>query len=244
MPRLLLNGTTYSPKLILFDVDGTLVDDNNRYSCLGRERYNAFREMASENAAEEWAKLSGVDPSNWVIDPNGPISKAPRRDDLAIAAGALYLDGYNWYEARTLVEAIYEKADERQRKHYKPRLFDGTEDKLRELKKAGFALGVATNGVAKITEELLEGLGIRDLFSVVVGADLVEKSKPAPDMILYACENSGYQVIDCAFVGDQQIDMEAANKAHVLGISVRNLELSVKGAKESLTSVKDIVVID
>ena len=240
MPRLLLNGTIYSPKLILFDVDGTLVDDLHRYSCLGQERYNAFKEMASEHAAEEWARLAGVNSSDWTIDPNGPISKAPRRDDVAIAAGALYLDGHSWYEARALADSIYEAADGKQRKSYKPRLFEGAKDKLRELKEAGFSLGVATNGVTKLTVELLEVLGISELFSVVVGADLVEKSKPAPDMVLYACETSGYDANECAFVGDQPTDVAAANEAQVLSVGVRNRDL---GAKVVLESVKDIKVV-
>ena len=32
MPKLMINGRKYSPALILFDVDGTLVDDSHRYS--------------------------------------------------------------------------------------------------------------------------------------------------------------------------------------------------------------------
>ncbi|TRO55002.1 HAD family hydrolase, partial [Candidatus Bathyarchaeota archaeon] len=215
MPRLVINGNHYSLKLIIFDVDGTLVDDLHRYSSLGKARYNAFIEKASMNAAEEWAKLAGVNPQDWTIDPMGPISKAPRRDDVALAAGALYLDGHGWYDAKELAETIYEKADEAQKRSYHPRLFDGVEEKLRELKEAGFTLGIATNGVTKITEELLEELGIRELFSVVIGADLVEKSKPAPDMILKACRDSGYVAPDCMYVGDQPTDMEAANNALV-----------------------------
>ena len=243
MPRLLINGREYSPKLILFDVDGTLVDDMHRYSSLGKARYKAFKEAASAKAADEWARLSGVNTGDWSIDPMGPISKAPRRDDLAIAAGALYLDGHGWYEARALAEKIYANADEEQKKDYEPRLFDGTLEKLRELKDAGFTLGIATNGVTKLTESLLEKLGIIDLFSVVVGADLVEKSKPAPDMILKACEISGYQAKDCVYVGDQPTDMEAANNAKAISLGVRSPELGAKGAKETLKSLKDISVI-
>jgi phosphoglycolate phosphatase len=244
MPKLSINGNSYSLKLILFDVDGTLVDDIHRYRSLGKARYNAFVENASENAAEEWARLAGVNPEDWTIDSMGPISKAPRRDDVAIAAGALYLDGFAWYEARSLAEAIYEKADETQKNSFKPKLYEGVEEKLRDLKNAGFMLGIVTNGVTKLTEELLIGLGIRELFSVVVGADLVEKSKPAPDMILMACETSGYHADDCVYVGDQPTDIEAANNAHVLvSLGVRNTELCQKGAKEALRSIKDIKII-
>lgn len=243
MPTLLINGNQYSPKLILFDVDGTLVDDTHRYSSLGKVRYKAFKENSSENAAIEWARLSGVDPNDWTIDPLGPISKAPRRDDLAIAAGALYLDGYHWYDARALAERIYESADEEQKKKFKPKLYEGTMDKLVELKGAGFKLGIATNGVTDITKEMLAGLGLGDIFSVVVGADLVERSKPAPDMILLACEKLGVEPRDSVYVGDQYTDMAAANDSGALSVGVRNLDLAERGAKETLGLVRDIVVV-
>ena len=243
MPMLLINGNRYSPKLILFDIDGTLVDDTHRYSSLGKARYTVIKEKISENAAQEWARLSGVNPEDWTIDPMGPISKAPRREDLSIAAGALYLDGYNWYEARELAEKCYDGADERQKKEFKPRLYDGTKEKLTELKEAGFKLGIATNGVTGITEEMLLGLGIRGLFDAIVGADLVEHSKPAPDMILHACKIVEIAPKDCMYVGDQPTDMKAAENAGVmLSLGVRNPELSGL-ADEYIELIKDIQIV-
>jgi phosphoglycolate phosphatase len=241
LPKLTLNGNKYEADLILFDVDGTLVDDTHRYSNLGKARYNAFKQHASKKAAEEWAKLAGVNPADWSIDPLGPISKAPRCDDLAIAAGALYLAGYHWYDARALAEKIYECADVEQKKSFKPRLYEGTSEKLLELKEAGFKLGIATNGVTNITEEMLPGLGLDDVFSVVVGADLVDRSKPAPDMILLACEKLEVSPDDCMYVGDQYTDMAAANEAGALSVGVRNHDLAEKGAIETISLVRDIV---
>ena len=241
MPILTINGNKYSPKLILFDVDGTLVDDRHRYSSLGKARYTAFKEQASENAAEKWAELAGVDPTDWTIDPTGPISKAPRRDDLAIAGGALYLAGYNWYDARELAERIYEAADEVQAATFNPVLYDGVKVKLRGLHDAGFKLGIATNGVTNITKTMLEGLGVEDLFSVIVGADTVERSKPAPDMILLACQKAGVMADDTIYVGDQPTDIRAAEAAGVLaGVAVRN---QIAGASENTSSVADFVLI-
>ena len=242
MPRLLINGNLYKPKLILFDVDGTLVDDMHRYSNLGKSRYFAFKKLATEKTAEEWARLSGVNPINWVVDPNGPLSKAVRRDDVAIASASIYLEGINWYDAKKLAENIYEEADKIQKENFKPRLYEGTETKLRELHDKGFKLGIATNGVTKITEELLDGLGIRELFCVVVGADLVKNSKPAPDLILHACKISKLQPSDCMYVGDQKTDMEAAKNAGVLlSLGVRNCELK-QVADETLDLVCDIQI--
>jgi phosphoglycolate phosphatase len=241
MPILTINGNKYTPKLILFDVDGTLVDDRHRYSSLGKARYSAFKEQASENAAEKWAELAGVDPSDWTIDPTGPISKAPRRDDLALAGGALYLDGHNWYDARELAERIYEAADEVQAATFIPVFYEGVMEKLQELHDAGFKLGVATNGVTRITESMLEGLGISDMFSVIVGADMVERSKPAPDMVLLACKKAGVPVSETMYVGDQPTDIRAADAADVLaGVAVRNY---IEAAAENTSSVADFVSI-
>jgi phosphoglycolate phosphatase len=241
MPVLTINGNEYKPKLILFDVDGTLIDDRHRYSSLGKARYEAFKELASLNAAEKWAELAGVNPSDWTIDPTGPISKAPRRDDLAIAGGALYLDGYNWYDARELAERIYEAADEIQAATFNPVLYDGVKEKLQELYDAGFKLGIATNGVTSITKTMLEGLGVGELFSVIVGADTVERSKPAPDMIILACEKAGVLAEEMAYVGDQPTDIRAAEAAGALaGVAVRN---QITGASENTSSVADFVVM-
>ncbi len=152
------------------------------------------------------------------------------------------MDGYHWYDARALAEKIYECADAEQKKSFKPILYEGTSEKLAELKKAGFKLGIATNGVTKITEEMLAGIGLGDVFSVVVGADLVEHSKPAPDMILLACEKTGFSPLNCVYVGDQYTDMVAANDAGALSVGVRNLDLGEKGAKETIPLVRDILV--
>ena len=240
MPILTINGNKYNPKLILFDVDGTLVDDRHRYSSLGKARYKAFKELASLNAAEKWAELAGVNPSDWTIDPTGPISKAPRRDDLAIAGGALYLDGNNWYDARELAERIYEAADKRQAAIFIPVFYDGVKEKLRELKDAGFELGIATNGVTGITKTMLEGLGLGELFSLIVGADMVEKSKPAPDMIILACKKAGVMAKDMVFVGDQPTDIRAAKTAGANAyVAVRN---QIDDATENISSVADFEV--
>ena len=241
MPKLTINGRKYSPTLILFDVDGTLVDDSHRYSSLGKARYAAYKENVSGRAAKQWARLSGVNPEDWTIDPTGPISKAPRRDDLAIAGAALYLEGFNWYDAREKAEELYGIADKIQAETFVPELYEGVKEKLVELHNEGFKLGIATNGVTSITKAMLDGLGIGSIFSVIIGADTVERSKPAPDMILLACKYTEVNVKDTIYVGDQPTDIRAADAAGVLaGIAVRN---HIEAATENTSSVADFVLI-
>ncbi len=79
---------------------------------------------------------------------DGPLSKAPRSEDLTVAAVALYQHGHPWHRARELSRIIYAEADEIQRLHYIPRFFLGVREALERLKSTGFSLGVATNGEA------------------------------------------------------------------------------------------------
>ena len=88
---------------------------------------------------------------------------------------------------------------------------------------------------------MLAGLGIRDMFSVVIGADKVEKSKPAPDMILLASETAGTPIGNVVYVGDQSTDIRAASTAGTLaGVAVKNI---IEEATESTTSVVDFEII-
>ena len=239
MPSIEINGNRYSPELILFDVDGTLVDDSHRYSSLGKARYTAFKENVSGRAAKQWARLAGVNPENWTIDPTGPISKAPRRDDLAIAGAALYLEGFNWYDAREKAEELYGVADKIQAETFEPELYEGIKEKLVELHEAGFKMGIGTNGETGLTDDILVGLGIRELFSVIIGADKVEKSKPAPDMILLASKEAGISIENVVYVGDQPTDIRAANTAGTLAsVMVRNNDEDATENSDSVASIQ------
>jgi beta-phosphoglucomutase-like phosphatase (HAD superfamily) len=85
LPILLVNGEELEAGFLLFDVDGTLVDDEDRYKSLAVLRFDAIVKRAGRKAAETWAPLGGYDPVSKVLDMAGPIAKAARREDMAIA---------------------------------------------------------------------------------------------------------------------------------------------------------------
>ena len=217
MPSMLVNGEELCFEFALFDVDGTLVDDEDRYRSLAALRFNALEARAGRVAAEAWAPLGGYDHVNHSLDMSGPIAKAARREDMAVAAVAIYRAGRGWHEARALAEAAYADADAVQMRDYTPKLFPGVENSLRHLKAAGFTLGIATNGSNRITRELLHILGIQNLFSVVVGSEDAANPKPAPDVLLAACDGAKIQPSRTIYVGDQPVDAEAAAAADCAG---------------------------
>ncbi len=82
-----------------------------------------------------------------------------------------------------------------------------------------FRLGVFTAANTSAAELLLEGAGIRGSFEVVVGADLVPHTKPAPDGLILACQTMGVDPRHAAYVGDGPSDMAIARACGALGIA-------------------------
>jgi len=241
LPTLMVDGKELNFKLLLFDVDGTLVDDEDRYQSLAILRFDAIAAKAGREAAEVWAPLGGYDPKKRILDMTGAIAKASRREDMAIAAAAIYATGRGWFEARKLAEEAYADADAVQMKDYTPRLFPGVEEGLRLVKEAGFTLGIATNGPGVITEELLRAFKIRDLFCVIVGSEETQNPKPSPDLLLVACRKVGIDPFDTVYVGDQPVDSEAAEAAGFLAsIIVRSAQVKPHHGVYHLSSVADL----
>lgn len=229
-------------KLVLFDLDGTLLDERTRYHNLAQARFQTITNHAGPKAAKMWAKLSGINMATGTIDINGPLPKASRREDLSVATVAIYQTGRKWHEARTLAQEAYKDADRMQVTLYKPSLFHGTRETLIVLKGAGLMLGIATNGSGRASKELMDGLGMGGLFDVFVGADDVADAKPAPDMILLACERTGVEPSETVYVGNEPEDMMAARAASVgFAVAVYNLDNEMKEMADfSVCSITDI----
>lgn len=244
MPKLIIEDTEVEAGLVLFDFDGTLVDGEIRHRNLARARTETIDRLAGPEAVGNWARLSGVDIDTGGVDPNGPLAGASRREDMAVAAAAIYLSGRTWNQARELAMRAYEDADVLQESIYRPVLFHGVEETLRGLREAGFRLGIATNGEGFSVEAMARVLGVDHLFDVILGAGDVKEAKPAPDMILLACERTGVAPGETVFAGDMLDDMQAGKVAGVRAvIAVNNPDEWVRGVADySLDSVADIRV--
>jgi len=211
-------GKRIDCRLLIFDLTDTLIDSSPRFQELAKARVKALTKNAGEYAAENWARLSGVDMKVWTIDPHGPLHRAPRREDLIVAATAIYKKGRTWEEAKQLARISYDDADRYLDEHYTPAIFEGIDHTLRDLIEKGLKLAVATNDRREVADKLLHSTGIRGLFSAIVGADEVERVKPSPDMILVACSRIGVDPTDAVFIGDSPIDMAAGKSAGVKSV--------------------------
>ncbi len=242
MARMLVGGEELIFRLAVFDLDGTLVDDAARYRSLASLRFRRLTELTGERVAREWAHLGGYDPDTGEVNMGGPIAKASRREDAAVAAAAVCLMGVPWHEARAITERAYNEADGEQLRDYTPRLFPGVDLALRKMNDAGFVLSLATNGQRKVSIDLLEVLGLSKLFHIVVGSEDVAEPKPAPDMLLLACQLSGVSPGESVYFGDQPTDAEAARAAgYLAAVTIGNVRHTSGPFREiAVSSLADV----
>ncbi len=87
------------------------------------------------------------------------------------------------------------------------------------IRAAGLPIAVVTNTPAPLARELLRRAGVEP--DVLVGGTDVPRPKPAPDIVLRACELLGVPVSAAAVVGDSDFDRRAAGAAGARFIGFR-----------------------
>ena len=116
----------------------------------------------------------------------------------------------------------------------------GVRAMLRELRDAGYGVGVVTAKGGPQVEHLLTSTELRDLIDVLVSTDDVDRGKPAPDSALLGLERLGAVAAETWYVGDAMSDMEMA-----LAAGMRAMGITTGAAsREELASAGAEVVVD
>ena len=96
---------------------------------------------------------------------------------------------------------------------HRTRLFPGMQTLLGELEQRAVPWGVVTNKPARLTEPLMEQLGLARRAVCLVSGDTTPHPKPHPEPILHACRLAGALPARTLYVGDAQRDIEAGRRA-------------------------------
>lgn len=91
---------------------------------------------------------------------------------------------------------------------------------LTQLQERGFQLAVASMTRRERNIRHLEQAELLPFFPLVVGGDMVEHGKPAPDIFLLAAQKLGLSPEECLVVGDSPSDMFAAHAANIQAILI------------------------
>ena len=184
---------TFQPKLIMIDVDGTLVDSVPDLAyCID--------EMMQKLGLQKWGE---VKVRHWVGNGipklveralTGELEGRPIKDVFDIAY-PIFLD-------------LYE--DNTAQRSY---LYDGVREGLDYLKSQGYQLGCVTNKSEQFTHPLLKVLGIFNDFKIIISGDTLAKRKPDPMPLLYCAEHFNLKPEECLMLGDSVSDVKAARAA-------------------------------
>ncbi len=184
-------------RLVIFDVDGTLVDSQGDI-------------LASMEAAFDAAGLAAPTRED-VLDivglslPQAMQRLAPEADNAALVQ--TYKDSY----ARLRVEKGATSSP----------LYPGAREALERLQAVPeMLLGVATGKSKRGLDGLIEAHGLQGMFVTRQVADF-HPSKPHPSMIHQAMADAGVEADSAVMVGDTIYDMEMASAAGIpfLGVS-------------------------
>ncbi|WP_418185551.1 HAD family hydrolase [Aliarcobacter vitoriensis] len=179
-------------KLIIFDMDGTLLDSG--YSIANTVNY--VRENLGFEPMHKNYILENVN------DPN--INSAEffyGTKEFTKHQEELFKDYYN---KNCLTDLV---------------LYDGIKNLLDNLK-GEFKFAVATNANSVYANKMLNHLEINHYFSSILGYNDVEKPKPNPDMINKILDIHNIKKENAQLVGDSKKDIMAANNAGVDSILV------------------------
>ena len=99
----------------------------------------------------------------------------------------------------------------------------GVREILEWLKSAGYAVGLASSTKREAVLSHLKHTGLDDYFSVVVGGDMVEHSKPRPDIYLLACDRLGVEPGEAYAIEDSPNGIRSAHAAGMCPVMVPDM---------------------
>lgn len=180
------------PSLVVFDLDGTLID----------------------SAADLAAAINGM-LADFGCEPLPlPQVRGMIGDGVAmLVARAL--------AARQCERADHAEAAQVFLRHYEAdatsltTAFPGTDEALQALQKAAIPLAVCTNKPERISSRILVKLGLAKCFARVVGGDSLPWRKPDPRVLRHLIAAFGARPEDSLLVGDSEVDAATASSAGV-----------------------------
>ncbi len=179
-------------KLIIFDIDGTLVD-----------AYDSIHEALQRTLADLDYPQTTYEQSKRAVG-RGVEALLGSFVDEAHVPQALAL--YTQHTDDVLKDTV--------------KFLPGAEKLVRNLFAQGYKLAIASNRPHQFSKRILQYLNVDECFHAVVCADNVANAKPEPDMIQAILEHFGLAAKQAVYVGDMALDVATGHNAGVLTLAV------------------------
>ncbi len=183
-------------KLIIFDLDGTLIDSLEDL----RHSVNfAFETMKLATRSLEAVRSAIGNGALRLIEELLPADAQDRKEE----AFTLFLAHYNDHCSEKTI------------------IYDGVREYLSKVSEhPEFHTALLTNKPEEPTRIILDKLDLAKHFELVIGGDTLPTRKPDPEGILYALNHFSVDPGDTVMVGDSLPDIAAAKGAGVKSIGI------------------------
>lgn len=191
--------TTTTRPIIVFDLDGTLID-------------TAPDLLDSLNHS---LGIAGLD----------AVEAAPFRAELGMGSRAMLQRAFAAVR-RDFVDGELDRLQTSFLDHYRlnipgrSRPYPGVLAALDRFEAAGFALAICTNKIEKSARSLVEGLGLAARFAAIAGADTYAFRKPDPRHLTGTIAEAGGDPSRAIMIGDSRTDIDTAKAAGIPVIAV------------------------
>ena len=185
-----------SPRLLVFDLDGTLIDS----------KLDLVHAVNATRAQMGLLPLDHELISSYVGNGAPVLIRRALGDGASDAEVARALDYFLAYYRDHMLDYTT--------------LYPGVRSCLDVLRELGHALAVLTNKPVRISRAILDGLGLGGHFFQVYGGNSFEQKKPAPVGIEALLTESGLSRATALMVGDSRVDIETARNAAILSCGV------------------------
>jgi len=184
-------------KGIIFDIDGTLVDSNDAHA---ESWVDTFAEAGYDVPFDVVRPLIGMGADKLLPKTIGVSSES----DIG----------------RKLTKRRSEIFEEKYLPTLRP--LPGARDLVLRVRSDGLKPLVATSAKDKQMKSLLKAAHVEDLMEERATASDAKRSKPDPDIVHAAIEESGVPANELLMIGDTPYDIEAAQRAKVDTIAFRS----------------------
>jgi HAD superfamily hydrolase (TIGR01509 family) len=204
---------------VIFDIDGTLVDSNDAHA---KSWVETFAKAGYDVPFDVVRPLIGMGGDKLL-----PMTIGIRSDSE---------------EGKKLSKLRSEVFRERYLPHLRP--FPGSRDLVLRIRSNGLKAIVATSAKDEELKGLLKAANVEDLMEEKATASDAKRSKPDPDIVEAAIEESGTSADKLVMIGDTPYDVEAATKAGVRCIAFRAggwRDQDLRGAAEIYDGPADLL---
>lgn len=186
-------------KLVIFDMDGVIIDSEPIHFAVEK---NLFDDLGLTISQQEHQSFIGTTGEAMWSHIKSKYRLEHSVAELVNLSGKRYLDYISSYKKNILLPGVI--------------------DLLEDLYRNKVQLILASSSSKEHIEFILQRFKLKRYFKTVVSGDAVNRSKPAPDIFLYAADQLKVMPEECIVIEDSKNGVSAAKSAGMRCIGFKN----------------------